>query len=428
MTVPPRGRVVILGTGVAGATAAETLRKQGFAGSIVLVGNDPAVPYRRPMVSKELLSGAVGEEKARLKPAAFWSEMTIELSTGVSARALDTTSARVEFDDGSDLSYDALILATGGRPRRLDSLLPGAHTLRHLHDVTPLRSAFDRAGATGAAPSVLVVGGGLVGMEAAATARTAGAEVTVLEMSNRVLERVVPEPISASYQRMHRDRGVAVETGVRLAAAAEENGRTRVVAEDGREWVADAVIAAVGMAPNTELAERVGLTVDDGIIVDQFCATSAPGVYAAGDVARLPNRILGGTERIEHWNHAQAHGAAAARTILGERVPYEEVPWCWTNQFGRNLQIAGWPGRGTELIVRGDVDAGPFLALSLAEDRLVGVIGVGKPRDVKAAQTLIKKGPYLPRAVLDRDEFDLVGLASTPERFTVDAATAVAAE
>ncbi|WP_280343484.1 NAD(P)/FAD-dependent oxidoreductase [Nocardia abscessus] len=428
MTVPPRGRVVIIGTGVAGATAAETLRKEGFAGAIVLVGDDPAAPYRRPMVSKELLSGAVGAEQARLKPDAFWSDMTIELRTGLSARELDTASARVEFDDGSDLSYDALIVATGGRPRRLDTLLPEAHTLRNLHDVTSLRSVFDRVGATGAAPSILVVGGGLVGMEAAAAARTMGAEVTVLEMADRVLERVVPEQISASYERLHRGRGVAVHTGVRLAAAREENGRTRVVAEDGREWVADAVIVAVGMTPNTELAARAGVTVGDGIVVDEFCATSAPSVYAVGDVARLPNRILGGTERIEHWNHAQAHGAAAARTVLGASVPYEEVPWCWTNQFGRNLQIAGWPGLGAELIVRGDVDAGPFLALSLADDRLVGVIGAGKPRDVRAAQTLIEQGPYLPRAVLDGDDLDLVELASAPERFVVGAATAAVSE
>ncbi|MFD4351284.1 NAD(P)/FAD-dependent oxidoreductase [Nocardia sp. NPDC058518] len=412
-----RGRVVIVGTGVGGATAAETLRKGGFAGSIVLVGDDPAAPYRRPMVSKELLSGAVGVEKARLKPEMFWADTTIELRTGVTARAVDTASAVVELDGGAELAYDALILATGGRPRRLDSLLPDADTLRHLHDAARLRQILDRVGATGAVPRVLVVGGGLVGLEAAATVRTLGADVVVLETADRVLGRVVPAEVSASYERLHRDRGVSMHTGTRLASAHEENGRTHVIAEDGREWVADVVIAAVGMTPATELAVGAGLTVDDGIVVDEFGVTSAAGVYAVGDVARVPNRILGGTDRIEHWNHAQAHGAAVARTVLGARVPYEEVPWCWTNQFGRNLQIAGWPAHGTESIVYGDIDAGPFLALTLSEDRLVGVLGVGRPRDVRAAQTLIKNGPYLPRAVLAADDIDLVELASAPQYF-----------
>ncbi|TCJ97581.1 NAD(P)/FAD-dependent oxidoreductase [Nocardia alba] len=420
MTIARHGRAVIVGTGVAGASAAETLRKEGFAGSIVLVGDDPAAPYRRPMVSKELLSGSVGEEKARLKPAAFWTDKSIELRTGVTVLSFDTASACVELDDGDQLGYDALILATGGRPRRLD-LLPEAETLRHLRDAARLRQILDRVGATGAVPSVLVVGGGLVGLEAAAAVRTFGADVVVLETADRVLGRVVPAEVSASYARLHRDRGVRVHTGTRLAAAHNENGRTRVFAEDGREWVADVVIGAVGMTPDTELAVRAGLTVDDGVVVDEFGATSAPGVYAAGDVARLPNRILGGSDRIEHWNHAQAHGAAVAHTILGARVPYEEVPWCWTNQFGRNLQIAGWPGYGTETIVYGDVDAGPFLALTLVEDRLVGVLGVGRPKDVRAAQNLIKNGPYLPRAALAADDLDLVELASAPEQFAASA-------
>lgn len=248
----------------------------------------------------------------------------------------------------------------------------------------------------------------------------------MLEMGARVLERVLPEQISASYERLHRDRGVAVHTGVRLAdLREEEGGRTRAVAADGREWVADAVIVAIGMTPDTDLAARAGITVSDGILVDEFGATSAAGVYAAGDVARLPNPILGGHERVEHWNHAQAHGAAAARTVLGAAVPYEEVPWCWTNQFGRSLQLAGWPGRGDDLVVHGDLDGTSFLALSLDGDRLVGVIGVGRPREVRAAQTLIGRGAYPPRDLLASDDLDLIEMASAPERF--GAAPAVSA-
>jgi NADPH-dependent 2,4-dienoyl-CoA reductase/sulfur reductase-like enzyme len=413
VTLAPQGRVVIVGTGVAGATAAETLRKDGFDGSIVVLGADPSLPYRRPMVSKEVLSGAAAADKTLLKPAQFWTGKSIDLRTGIRVGELDPAAARLVFEDGTDLSYDALILATGGRPRRLDLVTEG-HCLRHLHDVGPLRAVLERAGAT---PALVVIGGGLVGMEVAASARALGAEVTVLEAGERILERVLPGPVGEAYERLHREHGVAVHTGVRLAEVDDTGGRTRLRAADGREWVADAVVVAVGMTPDDDLASRAGLAVADGIVVDEFCATSAPGVYAAGDVARFPNRIFGGTERIEHWNHAQAHGAAAARSVLGAGTPYDEVPWCWTTQYGRALQISGWPGRGSELIVHGDLDGDEFLALSLAQGRLVGVLGVGRPRDVRAAKTLIKDGPYLPRDMVDGDGIDLVELAAAPERF-----------
>ncbi|WP_024802953.1 NAD(P)/FAD-dependent oxidoreductase [Nocardia sp. BMG51109] len=416
MTVLPDGRVVIAGTGIAGATAAETLRKEGFTGSVVVVGDDPSLPYRRPMVSKELLSGAAAADKALLRPADFWSGRDIDLRAGTSVRAIDVAAARVECGDGTELPYDALILATGGRPRRLDALFADGHCLRHMHDVAPLRTALER-GAAGGAASLVIVGGGLVGMEVAASARALGADVTVLEAGERILERVLPEPVSAAYERLHRDRGVAVHTGVRLAGADDAAGRTRVRVTDGREWIADAVVVAVGMTPNDESAERAGLAVADGIVVDEFCATSASGVYAAGDVARFPNRILGGTERVEHWNHAQAHGAAAARSVLGAATPYEEVPWCWTTQFGRTLQISGWPGAGAEVIVHGDPGDGDFLALCLTDDRLVGALGAGRPREVRAARSLIGDGPFVPRELLRRDDVDLVEMAATPERF-----------
>ncbi|NKY57811.1 FAD-dependent oxidoreductase [Nocardia flavorosea] len=188
------------------------------------------------------------------------------------------------------------------------------------------------------------------------------------------------------------------------------------MAADGREWSADVVVTAVGMEPDDVLAERAGLDVHDGILVDEFAAASAPGVYAAGDVARFPDRILGGTVRIEHWNHAQAHGAAA-RSILGIREPYAEVPWCRTTQFGRNLQIAGYPSAGTETIVHGDLADGALLALVLDGDRLVGAAGTGRPRELCAAKILIKDGPYVPSAALQDGTADLVALAADAARY-----------
>ncbi|TLF98287.1 FAD-dependent oxidoreductase [Nocardia cyriacigeorgica] len=417
MTVPPRGRIVIGGAGVAGATAAETLRKEGFAGSVVLVGDEQQAPYRRPMVSKELLSGG-SADRARLKPESFWLDMTIETMLGRRIRRLDTMSGRLEFDDGAELDYDGLILATGGRARRLDALVPEAITLRQIRDVTGLSELLERSSAAGRVPQILILGAGLVGLEAAATMRAKGADVTVLEQARRVLERVLPEPLSLDYERLHRERGVMLCTGVRVVDACPAGRRTRVVAEDGREWVADAVIVAAGMVPNTELAAEAGLRVDDGIVVDELCRTSAPGIVAAGDVARLPNVVLGGTERIEHWGHAQSHGVAAARTLLGAQAPYAEVPWCWTTQFGRTLQSTGWPMSGTELVVRGDINSPRFLALSLADDRLVGAIGVGVPRELRAAQLLIKNDPFVPRSVLDSPDLDLPALVGGAARAT----------
>ncbi|MFE6922142.1 NAD(P)/FAD-dependent oxidoreductase [Nocardia sp. NPDC057663] len=413
MTVPRRGQVVIVGSGIAGVSAARTLRTEGFAGSIVLAGAERAEPYRRPMVSKELLSGAVGAERARLEQPAFWADMSIDLRTAAIATRVDTDAARVEFGDGSEVAYDAVVLATGGRAKRLDHLVPGAYTVRQLADVDALRPVLGTAAPVGETLSVLVIGGGLIGMEVAAAVRGTGADVTVLEAADRVLERVLPPAISASYERLHRNRGVGVYTGVRLVSAYIQDGATTVSAEDGRSWRGDVVIVAVGMAPETDLAEAAGLAVADGVVVDEYCAASAPAVFAAGDVARFPNSILGGTERIEHWNHAQAHGSAAARSVLGHGSPYRDVPWCWTSQFGRTLQITGWPTRGDELVVHGDVDGGSFLALSLEKDRLVGVLGVGRPKDVRAAQELIGGGAQLPRDLLGADDLDLVAAAAT---------------
>lgn len=410
MTLPAAGRVLIIGTGIAGATAAETLRKRGFGGRIVLVGADPAPPYRRPMVSKELLSEGFPPEKALLRTPAAWRDLGVELRTGLRAERIDPDAARVAFDDGTALGYDALLLATGGTAR-LPAPLAGAHTLRYRHDAAALRPILTDAAAAGGPPRLVIVGGGLVGTEAAASARAAGAEVTVLEAGPRILDRVLPEQVAAAIERMHRARGVAVHTGVTVASAAADGATTRVRAADGREWIADAVVVAVGMVPDDALARAAGLAVDDGIVVDDRCATSVPGIYAAGDVARFPVPGRSGLERVEHWNHALAHGAAAAGSILGDPAPYTEVPWCWTTQFGRTVQIAGWPALGTELVVDGDPDGDRMLALALADDRLVGAVAVGRPRDLRAARTLLALDWPVPRD-LRAGPVDLVAAAA----------------
>lgn len=407
--------VVIVGSGVAGITAAETLRTEGFTGSVTVIGDDPAVPYRRPAVSKELLAGSVPAERTWLRPAGYWAERDIDVRTGVAAKSVDPDRRVVELGTGETLGYDALLLATGGRARTIGhDAGDAAFTLRSAGDVAVLRAAIERTN------TVLVVGAGLIGSEVAATARGLGAEVTVLETAERPLHRMLPPVIGARYEKLHRDNGVALHTSVRLdELAADGRGGVRAVAEDGRHWSAGAALVAVGSAPDTALAERMGLVVDDGVVVDHRFATSQPGVFAAGDVANTPNPVLGERFRAEHWNTAQAQGAAAARAMLAELTGvvaevWREVPWCWTSQYGVNLQVAGWPRADDELVVRGDVDGLDFTALTRRAGRLVGAITIGRPKDVRAARILIADQPTIDPAVLADPDVDLTALSVVP--------------
>lgn len=403
--VPDNGTVIIVGTGVAGATAAETLRKEGFRGRVVVIGDDAEEPYRRPQLSKELLQGAVTPERSRLRPATFWRELNVEMWTGRTVADIDTGARSVTLEDGSAHAYDALLLATGGRPRAVPGLAPESlqqphvHYLRSMADVAPLRQSIEADGA------LLILGAGLIGSEVAATARGLGSRVILLEAGPRPLGRVLPKPVTDVYEKMHRDNGVDLWTSAGLDELVVSDSGVTAVAPNGQVWSASAILIAVGMAPNTELAEKAGLAVDatgrGGIVVDKFCRTSVPGVFAAGDVAMFPNLILGGVQRIEHWNNAQEQGAHAARAILGMPTPFVDVPWCWTKQYGHNLQIAGWPSADDELIIHGDLDKHDFTVLCLREDRLVGAISMGRPKEFRNARSLINDAPFIRRKVLE---------------------------
>lgn len=398
----PSRRAVIVGTGIAGATAAQTLRKEGFDGEIILIGADAQLPYRRTMLTKDLLSGRAGEDRVLLRSAEAWCELGVEVRTSTTATRLDAASRRIDVSGPypgavERIDYDSLLLATGGRPRPLAPAggppWPGVHQVRDLADALALRSALaGPAAGTGGDGELVVIGAGLIGCEVASVAAEAGARVTVLEAAARPLERVLPEPVAAMLTSLHAEHGVTVHTGVRLEDISRDGDGFTVHAQDGRVWRARTVVGAVGMVPDTALAEAAGLEVGaggDGILVDERCATSVDGVFAAGDAARFPNPLLGGTQRIEHWNHAQAHGAAAARAILGSREPYRDVPWCWTNQYGTNLQIAGWPGAAETWRVDGDVAARDFLAVGTREDREVAAIALARPRELRAVRTRI---------------------------------------
>jgi 3-phenylpropionate/trans-cinnamate dioxygenase ferredoxin reductase component len=384
--------VVVVGSGVAGASAAMTLRAEGFAGRVVLVGAEPELPYRRPPLSKEVLRGKQGPERIRLRPPTFYEEQAIELRPGVEAVALDPATREVALSSGETMGYDRLLLATGGRPRTLGAgpLPDGVSTLRSLADVAPLRARL----VDGA--SLLVVGAGFVGAEVAASAVAMGCRVTMLEAAPTPLGRLLPPEVAAVYTALHRGRGVEVHTGVGVTGFARDGATGRVTATgtDGRHVTADAVVLAVGMEPACELAAGAGLAVDDGIVVDEFGETSAAGVYAAGDVANLPNLLLGGRYRGEHWQQAQNHGTVVARNLLGAARAFDEVPWCWSEQYGVNLQVAGWPRADDDIELLGDLAGLDFVAVHRRDGRLTGAVAVNRAAQLRVLRAQIAQDPW----------------------------------
>ncbi|MEV6099006.1 FAD-dependent oxidoreductase [Nocardia sp. NPDC051981] len=412
------GRIVIVGAGVAGATAARTLRTEGYTGEIVLLGAEPGHPYRRPMVSKELLAGTVEDRRTLLQPTDFWHTHRIDLRPGTTVESIDPGPALVWLADGTAIGYDTLLLATGARPRALSmaatpirpDLDRGGveiggrrpdtgeriHTLRGRADAEVLREAIAQGG------SLLIVGAGLIGCEVAATARGLGAEVTVLDAAAVPLERVAPRAIGDYLRKLHADNGVAIHTDVRLTHLAQDGAEVVAVAADDSTWTAAAMLVAIGSVPDTRLAAAAGLAVGDGIRVDEHYRTSVPGVYAAGDAVARFDPVSGGYRREEHWNSAQSQGAAAARSMLGLPAAAAEVPWGWSVQYGRNVQFAGVIHAGGELVVRGRVEAGDATVLALREGRAIGAVAIARPAEFRAAKDLIGRGAVLdPGACVD---------------------------
>ncbi|MGW4532299.1 NAD(P)/FAD-dependent oxidoreductase [Nocardia sp. NPDC004340] len=392
------GRIVIVGAGVAGATAARTLRTEGYTGEIVLLGAEPVAPYRRPMVSKELLAGAVEDRRSLLHPVDFWAGNDIDLRVGVPVESIDPGPGLVWLADGTAIGYDSLLLTTGARSRQLavtadrsvapDAALP-VHTLRGRAEAEALRATLGRD------PSLLIIGAGLIGCEVAATARGLGAEVTVLDAGTAPLERVAPAVVGDYIRKLHADNGVAISTEVRLSHLAYTGNDVVAVAEDDRTWTAAAVLVAIGSVPDTRLAVTGGLAVDDGIRVDERYRTSAPGVFAAGDAVNRLDPKSGGYRREEHWNSAQAQGAAAARSMLGLPALTAEVPWGWSMQYGRNVQFAGMIQAEDQLIVRGSAESGDATVLALRDSRPVGVVAIARPAEFRVARDLIGRGVAL---------------------------------
>jgi 3-phenylpropionate/trans-cinnamate dioxygenase ferredoxin reductase subunit len=359
---------VIVGAGLAGAKAAETLRAESFRGRVVLIGAEPELPYERPPLSKSYLAGETPLGDARVHDADYYAEQSIELLTGNAATALDTVARRVELADGSALAYDKLLIATGAVPRRPPiegAELDGVLLLRTASDADALREAIDRPG------RLIVIGAGWIGSEVAATARGRGSEVTVIEQSHVPLERVLGPQLGEYFARLHRSHGVELLTGTGVARIDGDSRATGVTLTDGRAVEGDAVLLAVGVGPATDLAVAGGLEIDDGIVADARLRTSAPDVFAAGDVASAQHPRYGRRVRVEHWANAADQGAFAAQSMLGSAEEYSKVPYFFSDQYDMGMEYFGLHGAGDELVVRGSLDDDSFQVLWTAPDGTV---------------------------------------------------------
>jgi 3-phenylpropionate/trans-cinnamate dioxygenase ferredoxin reductase subunit len=399
----PIRSVVVVGGGVAGGQAVQTLRAEGFDGRVALVGEERDRPYERPPLSKELLLGTSQRDWLFLKPQDWYADNAVELSLGVRAARLDPAGA-VELDDGTDLRFDACILATGGRVRRLavpGGDLDGVGYLRTLADSEALRATL--AGR----PPVVVVGAGFIGAEVASCARSLGCEVTMLEVAELPLLRVLGRELAAFYRDLHLEHGVDLRLAEGVESFRGAGRMEQVVGTSGRAYPAGVVVVGVGIDPADDLARDAGLRCDNGVIVDELCATSAPNVFAAGDVARFPSELAGGLVRVEHFQNAQRQGAAAARAVLGSGEPYRDVPWFWSNQYDVNLQMLGHPSPSDETVERGSLAAHDWLSICVRGGRVAGAIALNRGRDISICRRLIERRTPVTRDRLADETADL---------------------
>lgn len=382
--------IVIVGAGQAGGRAAQAMRSAGFAGRIVLIGEEKYPPYERPPLSKELIVTDAGLEKARLHDPSWYEQNKVELMLGAPVETIDRAGKKVHIAGGATVGYHKLLLATGARVRKLPlpgADLPGVFYIRDLDDSQGVRA---RLVAAGGALRVVVIGGGFIGLETAASARKRGAAVTVLEVADRLMGRAVAPEIGAWFKEVHEKHGVAVRLGVTIKAIEGAGKVERVVLGSGEAIPADLVVAGIGIVPNVEIAAVAGLAVSNGIEVDAFGRTSDPDIFAAGDCALQPNAFLGRKVRLESYQNAQDQAMAVARNMVGEPKAYEDSLWVWSDQHDVNLQMTGMPEGYDALVWRGDKAAGAFMVFYMKEGRIAAINTVNLGREMKAAQRLMQ--------------------------------------
>lgn len=401
--------MLIIGAGQAAAQAVETIRRRGHTGPLTLVGDENLLPYQRPPLSKKYLAGELEADRLLIRHAAHYEEHHVDLRLGSPAVRLDCKSHRVDLADGTDLEYEKLLLATGSQPRRLPmpgSDLAGVHFLRTAADVDRLRTEV-RPGRR-----AVILGGGYIGLEVAATCRTAGVEVTVIEAEERVMKRVVSPAVSRFYEAEHARQGVRVICGTRAREflASTQGGDRRVsgvLLTNGEEIPADFVLIAVGVVPVDSLARDAGLACDDGIVVDDHCRTSDSHVWAAGDCTRHPSVHFGVRVRLESVDNAFEQGTTAALNMLGLDTVHDKIPWFWSDQFDLKMVVVGLPHGHDEIILRGDPAKRAFSVCYLKNGEFVAIETINHNKDQMAARKLIAARARPDRAKLADDAIAL---------------------
>ena len=386
-----RGSVSIVGASLAGYWAAETLRRDGFEGRISLIGDEPHAPYDRPPLSKKFLAGDLDDDRLPLTTAEKLADLGLEMRLGCRATGLDVATRTLEVDGVAE-PYDGLLIATGARCRNLPGTagLAGVHTLRTRDDAEAIRDALANG-----ARRVVVVGAGFIGAEVASTAIGRGAEVTMVEALEAPFGRVLGVEMGAVMADVHRRHGVDLRTGVGVDEVLGDDRLAGVRLADGATLEADLLVVGIGVVPNTDWLEGSGLTLDDGVVCDETCL-AAPDVAAAGDVARWPNPRYGEVMRVEHWDNAVQQGVHAARRLLQsdeEARPYAPVPWFWTDQYDRKVQLAGRPHTDDEVrVVAGSTAEHRFAAFYGRDGRFTAALGMNRPRQVMQSKGLLDAG------------------------------------
>ncbi len=407
--------VVIVGSGHAGAHCAIALRQRGFAGSIAIVGEERDLPYERPPLSKEYLSGAKPFERILIRPASFWGDRAVELLLGQRVDRVDPVAHRIEGANGFTLDYGTLVWATGGHARRLTCAghdLDGVHSVRSRADVDRMMAELP------AVDRVVVIGGGYIGLEAAAVLTTLGKAVTVVEAQDRVLARVAGEPLSRFYEAEHRAHGVDIRLQTQVACIEERDGRAwGVRLAGGAVLPADLVIVGIGIVPAVGPLIEAGAEGDNGVAVDPLCRTSLPDIYAIGDCALHANDFAdGATIRLESVQNANDQAVVVAQSIVGAGTPYAAVPWFWSNQYDLKLQTVGLSAGYDDLVVRGDPASRAFSVIYRKRGRVIAVDAVNLVRDFVQGKALVAGRIAADLAVLGDISQPLKALAPVPER------------
>ena len=399
-------RVVVVGAGHAGGRVVQNLRELGFAGKVILIGDEIHAPYERPALSKELLlDSESGAENITLGPKEFWDKSDSYERIIGRVKQLHSGAKQLTLEDGQEIEFDILVLATGGQPRKLavpGIELPQVYTLRTIDDSLAIKEALS------VSRHLVVVGAGVIGMEVAASARVRGVQVTVLEYGDRILARCLPEQASKWLRELHEDKGVSIRTGVSVQAIEQQTDAAElcVLAFDElgetHFFKADLVLMAVGIDCDLDYLDGSGLEINNGIVVDAFCrSTSMPWVYAVGDVANTPNELLGCSLRLETWRNAENQARAVAEFICDERSdPYVEVPWMWTDQYEHNIQVIGIPNAQNQIVMRGDFYDGSGSLIWIRDEVVVGGVLLNNARERRPLEELVKRGARIDLTIL----------------------------